>query len=65
VHRFIVELHRERRVAEATCTRATALLGEDGLIDLMGVAGCYTLTSRRGPMRRATVASLRARSDAR
>ena len=45
VHRFVVELHRERRVSNATYAQAVALLGEGRVVDLVGIAGYYTLIS--------------------
>ncbi len=45
VHDFCVELHRHKRVADATYARALALLGEQGVVDLMGINGYYTFLS--------------------
>lgn len=45
VYDFITELHRERKVSDATYARAVGLLGETGVIDLTGIAGYYTLIS--------------------
>lgn len=45
IHAFLTELHRERRVSDATYREAVALLGEDGVVDLTGLAGYYTLIS--------------------
>jgi 4-carboxymuconolactone decarboxylase len=45
VYDFLGELRRDKRVSEATYARAKALLGESGVIDLIGVAGYYDLVS--------------------
>jgi 4-carboxymuconolactone decarboxylase len=45
VHTFIVTLHRDRHVSDDLYARAVAELGEDGVIDLVGLAGYYTLIS--------------------
>lgn len=45
VHDACVELHRDRTIRDATWSRAVALLGEDGVMDLIGVAGYYALLS--------------------
>ncbi|MGF6768256.1 4-carboxymuconolactone decarboxylase [Paraburkholderia sp. GAS199] len=45
IHAFLVELHRERNVSDATYAEAVEQLGEDGVIDLVGLAGYYTLIS--------------------
>jgi 4-carboxymuconolactone decarboxylase len=42
---FCNELMRTRGVSDATYARAVALLGERGLIDLLGLAGYFTTVS--------------------
>lgn len=37
-----LELHRNKRVADATYTRAVKLFGEKGVLDIVGIAGYYT-----------------------
>ncbi|UOD31421.1 carboxymuconolactone decarboxylase family protein [Massilia violaceinigra] len=39
---FCVELHRSKRVSDATYADALALFGEQGVVDLMGINGYYT-----------------------
>ena len=39
---FSIELHRTRRVSDATYARALKLFGEQGIIDLIGVSGYYS-----------------------
>jgi|HubBroStandDraft_5_1064220.scaffolds.fasta_scaffold275064_1 4-carboxymuconolactone decarboxylase len=43
VLRFCRELHRHRTVSDATYRAAAILLGEDGVVDLCGICGYYTL----------------------
>ncbi|KAB2914852.1 MAG: carboxymuconolactone decarboxylase family protein [Hyphomicrobiaceae bacterium] len=38
---FSVELHRTKRVSDATYARARGLFGEQGVIDLVGISGYY------------------------
>jgi 4-carboxymuconolactone decarboxylase len=45
VYEFMTTLHAERAIPDALYARATALLGTDGVIDLVGIAGYYTLIS--------------------
>jgi hypothetical protein len=45
VYGFCIQLHRTRKVDEATFNRAQALLGEQGVVDLIGVSGYYTAVS--------------------
>jgi len=45
VHAFLTELHRERQVSDARYAEAVERLGEAGVIDLVGLAGYYTLIS--------------------
>jgi len=43
VYEFCTELHRNRSVTDATYARAVATFGEQGVIDLVGLSGYYTL----------------------
>ena len=43
VYDFCIELHRAKRVNDATYADALALFGEKGVVDLMGINGYYTL----------------------
>ena len=45
VHDFCIELHVHKRVSDAAYARALALFGEQGVVDLMGINGYYTLLS--------------------
>lgn len=45
VHAFLVELHRDRQVSDAVYAEAVAQLGEGGVVDLVALAGYYTLIS--------------------
>jgi len=45
VYTFLVDLHRDRKVSDAMYAEAVAQLGEAGVIDLVGIAGYYTLIS--------------------
>jgi 4-carboxymuconolactone decarboxylase len=45
VYDFCVALHREHAVDDALFARAVATLGEQGVVDLVGVSGYYTLVS--------------------
>ena len=45
VHDFCVELHRNRSVSDATYARALEQVGEQGIIDMIGLSGWYTLVS--------------------
>lgn len=40
---FLDELHRNQRISDATYARAVANFGEQGVIDLVGVRGWYSL----------------------
>ena len=42
---FSIELHRTRRVSDATYARALKNFGEQGIIDLIGVSGYYTFNA--------------------
>jgi 4-carboxymuconolactone decarboxylase len=43
VHDLLEELLANRSLADATWDRAVARLGEQGVVDLLGIAGYYTL----------------------
>lgn len=45
VYEFCTALHRTHLVDEALFRRAVAALGEQGVVDLIGVSGYYTLVS--------------------
>jgi 4-carboxymuconolactone decarboxylase len=45
IHAFLTELHRDRKVSDAIYAEAVERLGEAGVIDLVGLAGYYTLIS--------------------
>ena len=45
VYDFCTELRRDRRVSDAAFARARRLLGEQGVIDLIGVNGYYDLVA--------------------
>jgi 4-carboxymuconolactone decarboxylase len=45
IYVFLSELHRDRTVSDAVYAEAVAQLGEPGVIDLVGLAGYYTLIS--------------------
>jgi 4-carboxymuconolactone decarboxylase len=45
LHAFAQELLRTRRVSDATYARAVAALGREGVVDLVGILGYYTLIS--------------------
>jgi 4-carboxymuconolactone decarboxylase len=45
VYDFCIQLHRTKKVDDATFKRAKALFGEQGVIDLVGVSGYYTAVS--------------------
>lgn len=42
---FCIELHRQRGVSDATYARALAKVGEQGLVDAIGLSGWYTLVA--------------------
>ena len=44
IHTFLTELHRDRKVSDAVYAEAIERLGEAGVIDLVGLAGYYTLS---------------------
>ena len=45
VYEFCTALHTEHAIDDALFARAVALLGEGGVIDLIGVSGYYTPVS--------------------
>lgn len=45
VYEFSHELHHDKKVSDATYARALALFGEQGVMDLIGVNGYYSLVS--------------------
>lgn len=45
VHDFCIELHRNRGVSDVTWSAALARFGEQGVVDLVGINGYYTLLS--------------------
>lgn len=45
VYDFLTVLNRERRIPDALFSRALAVLGQDRVVDLVGLAGYYTLIS--------------------
>jgi len=45
IYEFLMELHRTRAVSDAVYAEAVAQLGEPGVVDLVGLAGYYTLIS--------------------
>ncbi|MGY3175580.1 4-carboxymuconolactone decarboxylase [Pseudomonas sp. TE12234] len=45
VYRFIRELHAQREISNSLYSEFTELLGTDAAVDLVGIAGYYTLIS--------------------
>jgi len=45
VYEFCIQLHRNKKVDDAAFQRARALFGEQGVVDLIGVSGYYTVVS--------------------
>jgi 4-carboxymuconolactone decarboxylase len=45
VYDFVTTLHRERGIPDDLYARAVSILGEGGVVDLVGIAGYYTLVS--------------------
>jgi len=45
VYDFCTTLHRDHFVGDALFERAKATLGEQGVVDLIGLSGYYTLVS--------------------
>ena len=45
IYEFCTELHRNQSVSDRTYARAISKFGEQGVIDMLGVAGYYTFLS--------------------
>lgn len=45
LYEFCIELHRHRSVSDATYARALAKVGEQGIVDAVGLSGWYTLVA--------------------
>ena len=45
VYEFCTQLHRRKKVTDAAYRRAVTLFGEQGVMDLIGASGYYTLVS--------------------
>jgi 4-carboxymuconolactone decarboxylase len=45
IYDFTTELHRDKNVSDATYQAALEAFGEQGVVDLIGVAGYYTVVS--------------------
>ena len=45
VHDFCIELHRDKTVGDATWANALQRLGEQGVVDLIGINGYYAMLS--------------------
>ena len=45
VYDFCIELHRNRSVSDVTYARAVEQVGEQGVMDMIGLSGWYTLVS--------------------
>lgn len=45
VYDFCIELHRNRSVSDVTYARALEQVGEQGIMDMIGLSGWYTLVS--------------------
>ncbi|MNT51364.1 hypothetical protein D3C72_1883260 [compost metagenome] len=45
IHEFLTQLHETRRVSDDVYARAEAMFGQNGVIDLVALAGYYTLIS--------------------
>ena len=43
LYTFCDELHRNQSISDATYARAVATFGEQGVIDIVGISGYYTL----------------------
>jgi 4-carboxymuconolactone decarboxylase len=68
VYAFSTELHRDRGVSDATWAEAIERLGEQGVVDLIGINGYYALlsmvmNSARTPAPASTVERLRRLGD--
>ncbi len=42
MHDFVHELHKRRRVSDRTYKRLQAVLGDRGIVELVGILGYYT-----------------------
>jgi 4-carboxymuconolactone decarboxylase len=45
VYQFCTELYRDSRVSDATYSKAKSQLGEQGVVDLIGILGYYAMVS--------------------
>jgi len=45
IYDFVQELHKTRRVCDRTYARVHRVLGDAGMVELLGIVGSYTLTS--------------------
>lgn len=45
VYEFVTALHRDRSVPDSLYERTVRVLGQDAVVDLVGIAGYYTLIS--------------------
>jgi 4-carboxymuconolactone decarboxylase len=45
VHDFCIELHRDHGISDGTWAGAVQRLGEQGVVDLIGISGYYTFLS--------------------
>src|SRR5207237_9552985 len=52
IYDFCVELHRNKRVADATYERALKKFGESGVVDITGISGYYVLLAMEMNMSR-------------
>jgi 4-carboxymuconolactone decarboxylase len=52
---FSIELHKRRSVSDASYSRALALFGERGIVDLIGVSGYYSFLAMMMNVARSTV----------
>ena len=45
VYEVATQMHRDHRIGDRTYAEAVALLGEAGMVELVGILGYYTLIS--------------------
>jgi 4-carboxymuconolactone decarboxylase len=45
IYDFVSELHKKRRVSDRTYARVHAELGDAGMVEFVGILGCYSLVS--------------------
>jgi 4-carboxymuconolactone decarboxylase len=45
IYDFVAELHKKRRVSDRTYARVHAVFGDGGMVEFVGIIGCYTLVS--------------------